>query len=143
MIIHAGPDYLVHYKISQVLNIVFVTMMYGLGLPILFPIATLSIFIIYAVERYQLAYVYQQPPAYDDKIIQKAIGILSYSPLLLLVNGFWMLSNRQMFENIVYKLSYSTLPMPTGHSIESTLHHARARPMLLMILFCLLLRIIH
>ena len=45
---YTGPYYLMHYKYSTLLNIVFVTFMYGLGIPILFPIACLSIVILYA-----------------------------------------------------------------------------------------------
>ena len=50
--LHLGPDHIMHFKFSGILNICFVTFMYGLGLPILFPIAALSFFIIYCVERY-------------------------------------------------------------------------------------------
>lgn len=50
--LYSGPEYIIHYKQAQVLNIVFVTMMYGLGMPILFPIAFISFFIIYATERF-------------------------------------------------------------------------------------------
>lgn len=39
--LYSGPVYLIHYKYSAILNITFVTMMYGLGLPVLFPIAVL------------------------------------------------------------------------------------------------------
>ena len=56
--VHSGPEYIVHFKFSGVLNITFVTMMYGLGLPMLFPIAFFSYFIIYCTERYQIAYTY-------------------------------------------------------------------------------------
>ncbi len=44
---YTGPVYLMHYKYSTLLNIVFVTFMYGLGMPILFPIACLSCVILY------------------------------------------------------------------------------------------------
>lgn len=76
-------------------------MLYGLGLPILFPIAIVSYFIFWMTERYQVAYTYQLPPAMDDKMTKNALTILSYSPLLFLFNGFWMLSNRQIFDNVV------------------------------------------
>ena len=56
--LYTGPNYIVHYKYSGVLNIIYVTMMYGLGLPALFPIAFISFFIFWATERYQLAYTY-------------------------------------------------------------------------------------
>jgi len=66
--LYTGPNYIVHYKYSGILNIIYVTMMYGLGLPALFPIAFISFFIFWATERYQLAYTYQLPPAMDDRM---------------------------------------------------------------------------
>ena len=86
---------------STLLNIIYVTMMYGLGLPMLFPIAVLSFFVFWATERWQIAYCYQLPPAMDDKMTVNAMTILSYTPIIFLLNGFWMLGNRQMFENVV------------------------------------------
>jgi hypothetical protein len=37
-------NYVVHFKYSGILNIVFITMMYGMGLPLLFPIAAFNFF---------------------------------------------------------------------------------------------------
>lgn len=37
-----GGEYIIHTKQSEILNIVFVTMMYGLGMPILFAFAALN-----------------------------------------------------------------------------------------------------
>ena len=45
--VYTGPEYLMHYKYSTMLNVIFVTFVYGLGIPILFPIACLSMFILY------------------------------------------------------------------------------------------------
>ena len=50
--IYAGPQYFIHFKYAGILNVVYVTMMYGLGLPILFPIALLTFFNYWLVERY-------------------------------------------------------------------------------------------
>jgi len=50
--LYTGPDYIVHYKFSGILNVTYVTMLYGLGLPMLFPIAFVSYFIFWATERY-------------------------------------------------------------------------------------------
>lgn len=130
--LYTGPDYIVHYKYSGVLNITFVTMMYGFGLPMLFPIAFVSYFVIWATERYQLAYTYQLPPAMDDKMTQNAMSLLSYTPLLFLLNGYWMLSNRQMFENLVNHLTYSTEQMSSGHSLNTVFQMDQATPMLLI-----------
>ena len=135
--LYTGPDYIIHYKYSGILNVTFVTMMYGLGLPMLFPIAFLSFFIIYATERYQLAYTYQLPPAMDNKMTQNAMGLLSYTPLLFLLNGYWMLANRQMFENVINQLTLSTEEMSSAHGLNSVFAMSQATPMLL-IGFCIL-----
>ena len=47
--LYSGPEYLLHYKYSTIMNIIFVTMMYGTGLPLLFPIALLSLVIYYVL----------------------------------------------------------------------------------------------
>ena len=50
------------------LVIVFVTFMFGFGIPILFPIAAASIFVLYRVEKYMMYYFYKRPPMYEQKI---------------------------------------------------------------------------
>lgn len=58
MDLYSGPEYELHLKYSTLLNFTFVTMMYGLGLPILFPIAAVAYAISWVTERYQMAYTY-------------------------------------------------------------------------------------
>lgn len=112
----------------------FVTVMYGIGLPILFPICLLSYFIFYAVERYQVAYTYKLPPMMDATMTYNAIRLLKYMPILFLWNGYWMLSNRQIFENIINKVQFSTQEMESSHTISSTIWVMR--PTTPMLLFC-------
>ena len=50
--LYLGPNYQIHFKCSMVLCITYVTALYGIGLPLLFPIALLSYFIFWATERY-------------------------------------------------------------------------------------------
>lgn len=132
--LYTGPDYIVHYKYSGILNVTYVTMLYGLGLPMLFPIAFLSYFIFWATERYQIAYTYQLPPAMDDKMTVNAMKLLSYTPILFLFNGYWMLSNRQIFENVVNSLTYSTEQMSSAHGWSSVASMNHASPMLMIAL---------
>jgi len=130
--LYTGPDYIVHYKYSTLLNIIFVTMMYGLGLPILFPIAIISFFFFWATERYQIAYCYQLPPAMDDTMTKNALDWLALSPIFFLFNGFWMLGNRQMFENIVNSVPTSDVYMSTGHDLSTIGTVSQATPMLII-----------
>jgi len=89
---YSGPPYIVHFKYSSVFNCVYVTMLYGVGLPIMFPIAVLTFAIFWSLERYHMAYAYRLPPSLDDKLTKNAVRVLKFSPVMLLANGYWMLS---------------------------------------------------
>jgi hypothetical protein len=104
----SGPTFFIHYKYSSILNITFVTMLYGVGLPILFPVAAASIFVLYVVEKSMLAYSYRQPPAYDERLNNNVLALMTYSPLLFLSFGYWMLSSRQLLYNNLYTMSHSS-----------------------------------
>lgn len=50
--LYAGIDHLFHYGYSTVLVTVFVTFMFGFGIPILFPIAACVFIVLYRVEKF-------------------------------------------------------------------------------------------
>ena len=118
-----------HFKYSGIINVVYITFMYGLGLPMLFPIALLSLVIFYVVERYQIAYTYRQPPRMDTQMTKSVMSWLSYTPLLFLLNGYWMLSNLQIFENKINSKNYSTEQMQSSHSCISIFDETHTLPM--------------
>lgn len=70
--LYSGQDYFIHFKYSNILNIVYITMFYGVGMPVLFPIAAFNFINQYICERYILAYEMRQPPALDDKLTKNA-----------------------------------------------------------------------
>lgn len=100
--VYSGPVFFIHYKYSSILNITFVTMMYGLGLPILFPVASISLFGLYLVEKLMVYYSYRQPPMYDEKLNRNVLSLMAYAPLLFLSFGYWMFSSHQLTSNEVY-----------------------------------------
>jgi hypothetical protein len=73
--------------------------MYGMFIPVLFPIALLAIFNMYVNDRLCLAYFYKKPPMYDSKLNEYALSILLYAPFLSFVLGYWALGNQQIFFN--------------------------------------------
>jgi len=56
--IHKGPEFMVHLKYVGVLNAIFVTMIFGFGMPILFPICAVALFLRYLLEVSCLYYSY-------------------------------------------------------------------------------------
>jgi hypothetical protein len=83
-----------HFKYSAIMNATFVTFMYGLAVPLLFPIALLFFFVIYSVEKLCLTYFYKIPPMYDEKLNASALGILKWAPVFMMFFGYWIIGNR-------------------------------------------------
>lgn len=92
--VYAGPEYQIHYKYSSILNVVFVTMTFGVGIPILFPCALFFLVGLYFMEKLLLYYYYRQPPQYDESLNDRVLSVLTFTPLLLLSFGYWFLSNK-------------------------------------------------
>lgn len=97
--LYLGPVYYMHYKYSTVMNICFVTMMFGLGLPILFPIAIASFFVLYFLEKLMLYYCYRMPPMYDERLSDSVVNKLRWAPCFFLAFGYWMASSNQLISN--------------------------------------------
>jgi hypothetical protein len=88
-----------NFKYAAILNIVFTTMLFGFGLPILFPIAAFSLLIIYLTEIYLLYYSYRAPHMYDEQLSEAVLKLMKWAPLFYLAIGYWMISSRQMNDN--------------------------------------------
>ena len=129
--LYSGPEYMIHFKYSGILNVCFVTLMYGLGMPILFPIAAFTYFNLMVLERCLVAYFYQLPPTFDDKLTKNALGILRWGAVLHLFFGYWMLSNKQIFQNIWHYIAYQKDVAQTDHVFHN-IRVDQAAPLILM-----------
>jgi hypothetical protein len=90
---YAGPEFEMNFRFSIFLNIIFITLLYGTALPILYPIALWSFIVLYITERLCVCYYYKQPPAYDEKMTVNAIGILTWAPIPFMMMSYWFLGN--------------------------------------------------
>ncbi|GBG33178.1 Hypothetical Protein FCC1311_094022 [Hondaea fermentalgiana] len=68
---NTGPTFLLHYRIAQNLMTVFVTFLYGPGMPVLYPLAALAFLVYYWTDKYFLLRYYRTPPRYDSRIWTK------------------------------------------------------------------------
>ena len=76
--------------------VMFVTMIYGTSMPILFLVAFFSFIIQYFLDISMLFYSFSAPPTYDDHLNQKMIQILKFAPIFLLSFGFWQITNQAL-----------------------------------------------
>jgi len=97
------------------MNVCFVTFMYGLAIPILFVIALFFFCVLYFVERLLLTYYYRKPPMYDEKLNRRALRIIKWTPVVMLLFGYWIMSNKQLFTNEVFPIKKAGDPIVTGH----------------------------
>ena len=131
-----------HFKYAALLNIIFVTMTYGFGIPILFPIAAAAIAVLYFVEKSMLFYAYTMPPMYDERLSQTVLSMLSYAPIFLTGFGYWMASNKQLLSNDdLYTKDRMISPDTTHHTIDRVFQgeFADAPAWPLLVIFVLLL----
>lgn len=98
--LHSGPEYLVHFRFSFIMNIAFITMIYGPSLPLLFPTAFISFLIIYILEVYCLFYVYKKPVSYDAALYLAVLNQLQYASLISLAFSAWQFSNFELLPKI-------------------------------------------
>jgi len=56
--LYSGPEMLYHYRYAYLMISIFTTMVYGVGMPILFPITLFNLCIQYAVDRILTVYLY-------------------------------------------------------------------------------------
>ena len=122
--VYTGPVYLMHYKYSTMLNVIFVTFVYGAGIPILFPIAALSMLILYFQEKLMLYYGYRVPPMYDERLSQKVLNQLQWAPMFLLFFGYWMYSNQQLLSNDhLTPIANKDDSMLSSHTYDMIIHN--------------------
>lgn len=77
----------------------FLALFFGVGMPILFPMAAIILFNHYVTERIRLAYICKKPPQLGPELSESVISVMKYAPLFMLYNGYWFLDNHQMFFN--------------------------------------------
>ena len=75
------------------LNVVYITFIFGPQLPVLFPIALVSMCCMVVTERLMMAYCYTRPPMYDSSINELTIKLMLLAPLVYLLSASWQFSN--------------------------------------------------
>jgi len=68
----------------------------------------------------------------DDKLTKNCIEMMYYAPILLLVNGYWMLSSPQIFGNEWTYIPDLLHGMRSNHFVDLKPNHAS--PLLIMAL---------
>ena len=65
---------------------------------------------------------------------KNAMGLLKIAPIMLLVNGYWMLSNRQIYANYWEYIQVDNETMGSGHILQIEYYVNWASPILVMVI---------
>lgn len=136
---YTGKEMPIHFKYSDCLNVTFLAMLYGLGMPIMFPMAMVIVANQRLCERVQVAKNYRQPPAMDDSLSNSVLSIMKFAPLMLLFNGYWLMDNKQFFDNVWHYKDKVTHNMLADHFIVFPPKINQASPLFLMAMACVVI----
>ena len=93
-------------------------MLYGLSMPLLWPLAALAIMNLRFTDRIAVAWIYKIPASMDDALTRQVVRLLRLGPIFLLFNGYWIVDSRQMFDNVWEYKNSAVETMPSLHLVE-------------------------
>jgi len=139
--IYAGPEYDIHFRYAELEMICYICFLFGPGIPIVFPLGFICLCIIYMIEKYSLVKLYKKPPLYSISLTINCLTEIEQIPILYLMFGFWMFSNKHMFNNAVIPIDNSYDVVRYDHNILQSL--VTITPGLLFLITLIILIIMH
>mmetsp|Transcript_22060 Transcript_22060/g.21240 ORF Transcript_22060/g.21240 Transcript_22060/m.21240 type:complete len:481 (+) Transcript_22060:2146-3588(+) len=102
---YIGPEFLMEFRLSQILTNNFVTITYSAGIPFLYMVQFSSLFITYWLDKMLFLKYYKKPPSYDVNLTLDSIKLLKYAVLIHFIIGFIMYSNSTILSSRFYENS--------------------------------------
>lgn len=115
--LEVGPVFDPTDHTAQLLTLLFFTMTYGPGLPLLMPLCCFAFILYFRVDKVLLCRYYQKPPQVGDAAIRNVLTILPYAALVRLGFAIWMFGNQSILP---------TTATSSSSSYDKFLSHARS-----------------
>lgn len=77
--LYGGKPFYIEVSYSNIMKIIFITAMFGTGIPILYPICALNMFVLFITEKYYFAYYYKRPPMFNNMISDNTLKWLKWT----------------------------------------------------------------
>ena len=116
--LHSGSSFKISSPFAKVMCMIFMSLMFGLSLPIMFPCTLIFIIVLYCFNKILVVYWFVKPPQFDDTLAKIFISWIKYGALLFCGFSYWLLTNRQMFDNHVLPIRYQQDVDIMEHSIS-------------------------
>ncbi|KAK9864206.1 hypothetical protein WJX84_007741 [Apatococcus fuscideae] len=89
---YEAPNFELAWRYGEIMNLVFCTLLYSSGLPVLYPLAALSMCLSYWAEKFELLKLCKPPQHHHDGLARQSGSILPYAALWHLGFAAWAFS---------------------------------------------------
>ena len=62
------------------------------------------------------------PPSLSDILMRNFVEKVKYAPLIFIFNGWWMISNEEIFHNKWDWIDHSSASMTSNHTVRLNIH---------------------
>ena len=97
--VYGGPEFSLPNRFAALLKMIFVVLLYGTGLPMMYILASITLIFLFFLDKICMAKQYQRPPYYDELLSQISLKILPYAGIIHLLVGGWMMTNPHLMYN--------------------------------------------
>ena len=115
--LNSGTEIKLSDKYSRMLKILYVSTMYGFGMPLLPLIMLLWLIVSYVFEKYVVAFYHRKPPMYDKTLGHVCIYFGKWSAFLYIAFGYWLITNKTIFDNKFNTIEYQAQIVDSSHYI--------------------------
>lgn len=97
-----GPDFDIATRYSQILNVVFSSMLYSGGIPMLNVTCCVTMLVLYWIDKFLVLRHYSKPPRFSQELNDKFLSILPLSAALHSAFSLYMLGAEDIFPEHFY-----------------------------------------
>lgn len=92
-----GPEFPIYYRLADLFTVIFLSLMYGAGLGLLYFISAMAVFFTYWADKYLFLRYYRIPPQYSIDIFRPLTSLLPWGLALHSVTSAYIYSGYQIF----------------------------------------------
>ena len=98
--IYMGLEFEMPFRYAQLLSTIFVTFTFGIGIPLLYPIACATMLFAYFLDKFIFVSYSLTPERLNATLSHSVAQILPFALVIHLGMSIWVLSNNELFSNM-------------------------------------------
>lgn len=86
--LYTGPEYILQLRFAQVLGLLFTTMTYSSGMPILYPLAFLTLLITFWTDKVLVSRYFRKENGFTADLSRQVVNMLPYTVMVHMPFGY-------------------------------------------------------